>query len=107
MSATLLKNGRIIDPANRRDEIGDLLLIDGRIADPKTALPSDVETIDAKGFVVAPGLDAKAITQALRAHLDPVFLPRPLWLLDSLPRNATSKLPKSALQALYLDLSKH
>ncbi len=55
-------------------------------------------------FVVAPGLDAKAITQALRAHLDPVFLPRPLWLLDSLPRNATSKLPKSALQALYADL---
>ena len=55
-------------------------------------------------FVVAPGLDAKAITQALRAHLDPVFLPRPLWLLDSLPRNATSKLPKSALQALYVNL---
>ena len=57
-------------------------------------------------FVVAPGLEAKAITQALRAHLDPVFLPRPLWLLDSLPRNATSKLPRSALQALHAQLTR-
>ena len=55
-------------------------------------------------FVVAPGLTAPAITQALRAHIDPVFLPRPLWLVDALPRNATSKLPKAELQALYARL---
>ena len=30
---TLIRNGRIIDPANKRDEIGDLLIIDGRIAE--------------------------------------------------------------------------
>ena len=30
---TLIRNGRIIDPANKRDEIGDLLIVDGRIAD--------------------------------------------------------------------------
>ena len=29
---TLIRNGRIIDPANGRDEVGDLLIIDGRIA---------------------------------------------------------------------------
>ena len=29
---TLLKNGRIIDPANHRDEVGDLLIVGGRIA---------------------------------------------------------------------------
>ena len=27
----LIRNGRIIDPANGRDEIGDLLIVDGRI----------------------------------------------------------------------------
>ena len=57
MSTTLLRNGRIIDPANHRDEIADLLLVDGRIADPSTAIPREgVEVIDCKGLVIAPGL---------------------------------------------------
>jgi dihydroorotase len=58
MTATLLKNGRIIDPANRRDETGDLLLVDGRIAAPGTACgpQSTLETIDCTGLVIAPGL---------------------------------------------------
>jgi predicted amidohydrolase len=29
MTTTLLRNGRVIDPANQRDEIADLLLVDG------------------------------------------------------------------------------
>ena len=33
MTPLLLRHGRIIDPANRRDQIGDLLLGDGRIAE--------------------------------------------------------------------------
>ncbi len=58
MSATIIRNGRIIDPANKRDEIGDLAIVDGKIAelsaicDPKSA----IEEIDAKGLIVAPGL---------------------------------------------------
>ena len=32
MSATIIRNGRIIDPANKRDEVGDLLIVDGRFA---------------------------------------------------------------------------
>ena len=58
MSATLLRHGRIIDPANRRDEIGDLLIVDGRIADRSTlgTRHSALEEIDATGLVVAPGL---------------------------------------------------
>ena len=57
MSSTLLRNGRIIDPANRTDHTGDLLLLDGKIA-PLAALPASGpdETIDATGLVVAPGL---------------------------------------------------
>ena len=54
---TLLRNGRVIDPANHRDEIADLLLVDGRIADPSTVIfGENVEEIDCKGLVVAPGL---------------------------------------------------
>lgn len=57
MTTTLLRNGRIIDPANRRDEVADLLIIDGKIADPaKVTLSKSVETIDCTGLVVAPGL---------------------------------------------------
>jgi acyl-coenzyme A synthetase/AMP-(fatty) acid ligase len=50
--------------------------------------------------VVAPGLDAPHLLAALREHIDPVFLPRPLLLVDALPRNSTGKLPRAALQAL-------
>ena len=51
----LLSNGRVIDPANRRDAVGDVYIQDGKFADPKTA-PADVERIDCKGLVIAPGL---------------------------------------------------
>jgi len=59
MNPLLLKNGRIIDPANKRDEIGDLLIVDGKIATPATPATSHqspVTTIDCTGLVVAPGL---------------------------------------------------
>ena len=51
--------------------------------------------------VVAPGLDAPRLMAALRDHIDPVFLPRPLLFVDALPRNSTGKLPRAALHALF------
>ena len=51
--------------------------------------------------VVAPGLDAPQLLATLREYIDPVFLPRPLLLMDALPRNGTGKLPRAALQALF------
>jgi acyl-coenzyme A synthetase/AMP-(fatty) acid ligase len=51
-------------------------------------------------FVVAPGLDAAALTEELRRRIDPVFLPRPLLFVERLPRNDTGKLPREALLAL-------
>ncbi len=50
--------------------------------------------------VVAPDMDAPHLLAALREHIDPVFLPRPLLFVDELPRNDTGKLPRAALQAL-------
>jgi dihydroorotase len=58
MKAIIIRNGRIIDPANRRDEVADLLIVDGRIAEKSEVRGqrSEVEEIDAKGLIVAPGL---------------------------------------------------
>lgn len=50
--------------------------------------------------VVAPGLEAAAVTEQLRKRVDPVFLPRPLLFVESLPRNETGKLTYDALRAL-------
>jgi dihydroorotase len=51
---TRIANGRIIDPANNRDETADLWIADGKIIDPMPG--KETETIDAVGLVVAPGL---------------------------------------------------
>jgi acyl-coenzyme A synthetase/AMP-(fatty) acid ligase len=51
-------------------------------------------------IVVAPTLSVAALTERLRQRIDPVFLPRPLILVERLPRNATGKLPHHALQTL-------
>jgi acyl-coenzyme A synthetase/AMP-(fatty) acid ligase len=51
--------------------------------------------------VVAPGMDASHLLAALREHIDPVFLPRPLLIVDALQRNCTGKLPRAELQALF------
>jgi len=51
-------------------------------------------------LVVAPRLDPETIVCALRERIDPAFLPRPLLIVDALPRNATGKLPREGLLAL-------
>jgi dihydroorotase len=58
MSATIIRNGRIIDPANKRDEIADLLIIDRRIAavSQLSTLNSQPDEIDATNLIVCPGL---------------------------------------------------
>jgi acyl-coenzyme A synthetase/AMP-(fatty) acid ligase len=50
--------------------------------------------------VVAPTLSVAALTEQLRRRIDPVFLPRPLIMVERLPRNATGKLPQQVLQSL-------
>ena len=51
---TILRNGRIIDPANGRDEIADLFIVDGKVSSQQPT--ADAEVIDVSGLVVAPGL---------------------------------------------------
>ncbi|HEY5780152.1 MAG TPA: dihydroorotase [Terrimicrobiaceae bacterium] len=58
MKIVRIAGGRIIDPANKRDEIGDLWIGDGLIIDSPGAEEQspDAEVVQATGLVVAPGL---------------------------------------------------
>jgi acyl-coenzyme A synthetase/AMP-(fatty) acid ligase len=51
-------------------------------------------------LVVAPSLDTPTLLQRLRERIDPVFLPRPLLRVETLPRNETGKLPQQTLRTL-------
>jgi dihydroorotase len=59
MNATIIRNGHVIDPANKRDEVADLYIADGKIVSSKAEIrspKSEIEEIDASGLIVAPGL---------------------------------------------------
>ena len=57
MSRILIRNGRIIDPANRIDVTGDLLICDGRIGRIGDRIEAEAsQTVDATGLIVTPGL---------------------------------------------------
>jgi len=58
MTAILIRNGRVIDPANKRDEVADLLIVDGKIAalSQLSTLNSQPDEIDASNLIVCPGL---------------------------------------------------
>jgi dihydroorotase len=51
-----IRGGRIVDPASGRDEVGDLLIVDGHISHSSAQPDSSVPVIDAKGLIVTPGL---------------------------------------------------
>lgn len=53
----LIKNGRVVDPANNRDEVLDILIKNGKIVDvSKNIKENNAEIIDAKNKIVMPGL---------------------------------------------------
>ena len=65
-------------------------------------LPGDNDAASRRplAFVVAPGVSSADILNALRNSVDAVFLPRPLYFVESLPRNATGKLSRENLLQL-------
>ncbi|MFW5910596.1 MAG: AMP-binding protein, partial [Thiohalospira sp.] len=95
----------LVDVAGKRASLGGLgeILrgIDG-VEDGVFLQPSGAEGEAARliALVVAPGVGEEAIRRELRRWVDPVFLPRPLYKVESLPRNELGKLPRQALQEL-------
>ena len=51
--------------------------------------------------VLRDGASQEAVVTHLRAQIYPVFLPRPLIIVDNLPRDAVGKLPRESLRELY------
>ncbi len=112
-AARFLLHGRkadMIKIAGKRTSLAylnqQLTAIEG-VQDGTFFVPDDVHEDEAAGRVVrlvalavAPGVPAARILQALRARVDAAFLPRPLCLVDGLPRNAAGKLPREALAPL-------
>ncbi len=57
MGTILIKNGRLVDPKNNRDEVTTVLISEGKVAEIGCADTTEAETIlDATGLIVAPGL---------------------------------------------------
>src|SRR5213595_851257 len=59
MSASIIRDGRIIDPSNKRDKIADVYISNGKIVTSKSEFrspTSEIEEVDARGLIVAPGL---------------------------------------------------
>lgn len=96
----------LINIAGKRNSLDylnhQLLSIEG-VVDGAFFMPDDSDqdaVVRLMAFVVAPGLSPADLLAALKKRIDTTFLPRPLVLLDALPRNSTGKLPREALLAL-------
>lgn len=75
-------------------------VIDGVFHMPDDMHADDEPVRRLMALVVAPELDAAELQRALRERIDAAFMPRPLLFFDSLPRNATGKLPRDVLTRL-------
>ena len=96
------RNGDLLEIAGKRASLADLtrrlLAIPGVEDGVIFQLEADDHGVRRlAALAVAPETTAARILDALRAAVDPVFLPRPLRLVTSLPRNSAGKLPRAAL----------
>jgi acyl-coenzyme A synthetase/AMP-(fatty) acid ligase len=57
-------------------------------------------------FVVAPSVSNETILAHLRKWIDPVFMPRPLYRVESLPRSETGKITRASLARLAEEAGK-
>jgi acyl-coenzyme A synthetase/AMP-(fatty) acid ligase len=97
------RNTDLIEVAGKRASLADitrrLLAIEGvRDAVVFQPDPEAIATIRrVAALVVAPGRSAREVLDRLAPGVDPAFLPRPLVIVESLPRNEVGKLPREAL----------
>jgi acyl-coenzyme A synthetase/AMP-(fatty) acid ligase len=100
------RNTDLLEIAGKRASLGDLTRKLLAVPGVRDGVVFQLDAADTMGvhriaaLAVAPESAAPAIIAALRAAVDPVFLPRPLVCVDALPRSETGKLPKAALLAL-------
>ena len=106
------RSADMVNIAGKRNSLGNLnhqLTAIPGVADGAFFLPDEGEA-DGVGrlmaFAVAPGLSAAQVVAALRERIDAAFLPRPLVIVERLPRAITGKIPRAALEALVAETRK-
>ncbi|CAI8909104.1 AMP-binding protein [Methylocaldum szegediense] len=104
------RSADLVNIAGKRTSIGALNSVLNEIEGVRDGvffLPDGPEaSVRLIAFAVAPSMTKDDLMAELRARLDPVFLPRPLYLLDELPRSETGKLPRQVLAELADKLAK-
>ncbi|HXZ02368.1 MAG TPA: AMP-binding protein [Stellaceae bacterium] len=107
-SGRFLLHGRMADLVNIAGKRTSLAYLDHQlkaiagVTDGAFLMPEEAEGCVTRliAVAVAPGLAPTTILSALRQRIDAAFLPRPLVLVDALPRNALGKLPREAVLRL-------
>jgi len=95
------RNTDLVDVAGKRASLADLTRRIAALPGVQDACVLQPDQADAIGvrrvaaLVVAPGADPAALLAALRPGIDAAFLPRPLVIVESLPRNAVGKIPRA------------
>jgi acyl-coenzyme A synthetase/AMP-(fatty) acid ligase len=100
------RNSDLIEVAGKRASLADLtrrvLAVDG--VKDACVLQPDGEQVGVirrvAAVVVAPGLSSKQILERLARSVDPAFMPRPLLIVDRLPRNEVGKLSRDEVLKL-------
>lgn len=104
------RNADMIEVAGKRASLADLTrrilaipgVQDAVVFQPEPAAVASIRRVAA--LVVAPGLGAREILGQLTASVDPAFRPRPLLVVEALPRNELGKLPRASLSRLVRKL---
>jgi acyl-coenzyme A synthetase/AMP-(fatty) acid ligase len=100
------RNSDLVEVAGKRASLADItrrLLAIGGVADAVAFQPDGAAAGVANrvaAVVVSRGVSAKEIATQLSASLDAVFLPRPLVLVDQIPRDAVGKVARARLLEL-------
>lgn len=104
----------LVKVAGKRESLANLNNIllalpdvdDGVIYQPAALAPALATNQEGEqrlaAFVVGSNVNVTQVRQALATKLDPAFVPRPIRVVDSLPRDSTSKLKISSLAELVL-----
>lgn len=99
----------MIEIAGKRgslQEMNKLLLATPGVLDGVVFMPEAGQQAITRpvALVVSKGMTKQQLSARFAAHLDPVFMPRPLLFVDALPREDNGKLPRAKLLAFYRQL---